>query len=65
MTKDEIRKTIAFIKGCSGDNEVAHVCEDDLKDEFIEFVAERDDELGELAKEVLKVNDLDFVRWYA
>lgn len=63
MTKEEIRKTVAEIERIKGDDEGAHSLEDYLREQFIRFVAEQGGEIGELAKEVLKTEDIRFGRY--
>ena len=48
------------------DNECAHIREDNLYLEFIDLVSKCDDiNLSEMAKELLKTQDMAFSRWYA
>jgi hypothetical protein len=65
MTKKEILTAIQKIKDERDDDEMQHVYEDNLRNSFIEFVAERKDKLGQLARLVLSTNKLDFARWCA
>lgn len=50
-----------------GDNdpEVSHSLEDNLYKEVLEAIAKGTENPSELAKEVLKVSELNFARWYA
>ena len=65
MTKKEILTAIQKIKDERDDDEMQHIYEDNLRNSFIEFVAERKDKLGQLARLVLSTNKLDFARWCA
>ena len=69
MTIEEIQKRIAKIESHGArDNEIAHGFEDDLYREFIEHVALGVFDiitLSNLAKEVLKSQQLDFDRYYS
>lgn len=65
MTQKEIFNRIEEISVNKRDDEKAHSMEDSLYADFIAFVAERDDELGVMAKMVLTTKELDFARWYA
>ncbi len=66
--KESFRKDIQKIRECAGDYEVAHGLEDKLYKEFVEFVANDkwiDADTREMAKEVLKVKDIEFARYCA
>ena len=67
MSIDEIKKNLDYIEGIKDDDECAHSAEDALKDSFIAYIAtlKEQPELQEKAKEILKVNDIDFCRWCA
>ena len=65
MTKKEIRTAVQEIKGTAHDPERAHVREDKLYESFITYVAMRDDQLGEKARLVLSVSEIEFERWCA
>jgi hypothetical protein len=66
MTKQHIRDRIAEIELVRSDNEVAHIREDKLYYEFVEYVGRTDrGKLGELARELMEVRKLDFARWHA
>ena len=65
MTIDDIKTKINQIKSVKTDDGFAHEIEDDLRDSFIKFVAENGDEnLKQMALEILKTKDIDFTRWY-
>ena len=66
MNLDEIKKLVFEIENKKWDDENAHCLEDYLKNKFIIFDANSNNtELSNLAKEVLKVNDIEFSRWFA
>ena len=47
------------------DPEVSHSLEDNLYKEVLEAIANGAENPSELAKEVLKVSEINFARWYA
>ena len=66
MTEKEIKKRIKKIEKISSDcgDEVAHGLEDELREEFIKYIADYGDmHLVEKAKLVLSTNDIEFARW--
>lgn len=65
MTIEEILQAIQEIRDVAEDGETAHINEDNLRTSFIESIAERRDELGELARLILSTDDIDFARWCA
>lgn len=66
MTLEEIFAKVEYIREISDDNECAHAEEDELRENFIKYVATLDiPSLAEKAKAVLKTNELNFERWYA
>jgi hypothetical protein len=62
---EEIQKMIDDIKHEATDDERAHSDEDTLRKNFIAFVGERKDKLGEMARLVLTTDNIDFARWCA
>jgi len=64
MNIKDIKKAIKSIED-SNDPEVKHGIEDNLYIDFIKHVADSGGELADLAKEVLKVDEMQFDRWYA
>lgn len=66
MTKEEIKEEVEgiFRQINDGDYEVAHRDEDTLMQYFIEYIAERDDELGEMAKIVLAPSKAEFPHYF-
>lgn len=67
MSIKDIQNRIQKIKDCAGDDEVAHGLEDDLNQDFIEYVSHTpyDNDLAEKAKLVLSVGEIRFARWCA
>jgi len=66
MTKDEAIQRVIEIEAIGRiDDERGHSKEDGLRSDFIRFVAEREDELGEIARIVLSTDSFDFARWCA
>lgn len=65
LTLEKAYEAIEQIKQSAWDYERAHSMEDGLWERFIELVAQRNDDLGELAKLVLTTKDIDFERYYA
>lgn len=66
MTLEEIKRRLKKIKN-SYDDEVQHADEDTLYHDFVKYVStyESSPELQEMAKEILKTEDMEFARWYA
>jgi len=62
MDIEIIKQRIEMIYAISSDYERAHGMEDDLMNEFIEFISSSDSKYADMAKEVLKVNNIDFSR---
>ena len=67
MTKPEIVQRVNEIREHADDDEKAHRMEDDLRRDFILFIAEvyRHSPIGAMAGEVLRSEDIDFARWCA
>ena len=65
MKVKEAKARIEHLKEISGDDEAAHIEEDDLRDDFIIFVAKRKDRIGKIAKIILTSEDVSFSRWCA
>jgi len=66
MTKQHIRDRVAEIQLVQSDDEVAHIKEDELYYEFVEYVGRTDrGKYGGLARELMEVRKLDFARWHA
>ncbi len=69
---EEVKKRIKEIELLEGDDETQHILEDKLYVDFIHYVAEYDvyevfdfEIIKEIAKELLKVDAMQFSRWYA
>lgn len=66
MTEENILYEIEIItKTLENDPEEAHALEDDLLTNFIEYIAKRKDKIGEKARLVLTVKDVNPCKWYA
>ena len=66
MDLEEIRNRLEKIKNKKNDPECAHDFENKLLKDFIKHVAESGiSHLSTHAKEVLKVDEIDFPRWRA
>ena len=66
MTKKEIVRMIQEIQDMANDDaESAHILEDNLREDFIKYIAKRKDCLGKKARLILTTNNIDFARWCA
>jgi len=66
MTKKEIVRMIQEIQDMANDDaESAHILEDNLREDFIKYIAKRKDYLGKKARLILTTNNIDFARWCA
>jgi hypothetical protein len=67
MTIEEIQARINQIKEKRYDSEKAHILEAELREKFIEYVAQlnRIPHLQEKAALVLKTKQIEFKRWFA
>lgn len=66
MTLEEIQKRVDEIRNIAYDSESAHVEEDGLRHDFIQFISELDNkELAQKAILVLSTDLIDFNRWCA
>jgi hypothetical protein len=66
MNSYYIRQRVWEIASMAHDPEAAHGEEDRLHKQFIEYIASHGpDPFAEMAKEVLKTEDIDFSRWCA
>lgn len=64
MTIEEIKRRVAAIENAQGDPNIAHDLEDSLLKDFVRYVARSGSPIfSEMAKEILKANELDFPRW--
>jgi len=64
-TVEYVQAYVNDIEAIQYDAETAHSLEDELRAMFIKYIAERDDELGHLARIILSTNNLSFPRWCA
>lgn len=66
MNLNDINKVVGEIDAAKGDDERAHGMEDDLRAAFIRHVAETaGGDLAEMARAVLKTEEINFCRWCA
>lgn len=65
MNLQEIKDRVKYIQSVSYDDEKAHAEEDALREDFIKYLAERKDRVGQKAKEILKTSSMLFRRWCA
>ena len=65
MTFEEIEKRVKEIGDIAWDDEGAHSSEDCLREDFIFYISQMDNELGRKAKLILTTNDVEFARWCA
>ena len=65
MTLDKIERRVRKIKNKIHDDEMAHSMEDDLREDFIKYIASHENEYQEMAIAVLRTNKLKFARWCA
>jgi hypothetical protein len=66
MDLKEIQRRIEEIESNKRDDQRAHSEEDRLREDFIVFIAENGNKkLSEMAREIMKTNDIDFARWCA
>lgn len=70
MTKEDVKVALEKIeKYAQDDNEMAHINQDYLFENFVKAIRdgkyETKDEIVEIATEVCKVIDIDFERWFA
>ena len=65
MTMEEIQSRVKAIDAEAGDNETQHSMQDKLYLDFIKYVATLEIPIAEKAREVAKVDDMPFSRWYA
>ena len=75
MTLEDIKQKIKemddiYVKELmsrSVDGETLHGLEDELKDDFIKLLSEDSTniEIKLMAKEIMKINDMNFPRWYS
>lgn len=68
MTTEEIQKRVIEIQEIARDDEAAHAREDELRDDFIAYVASLSKQhpgLAKKAKLVLSTSDIELSRWCA
>ena len=65
MTVEDTKKRIVEIRSKRDDSASAHIMEDELFHDFVRDVSLRRDELGKIARIVLKSGKIKFSRWYS
>ncbi len=65
MNIEEIQYRIKAINEISHDDEAAHSLEDRLYEDFIKHVSKRKDKIGNMARQILATQEIDFSRWCA
>ncbi len=67
MTNKQIQKRIQEIRDAAYDDEAAHAAEDNLREDFIDYVSTLTEypKLAKKAKLVLSTKEILFGRWYA
>lgn len=65
MTLEDITKLLNRIEKCKRDDEAAHSLQDQLFEDVLEAISLGADNPSMLAKEALKVLNIDFERWCA
>lgn len=65
MTVEEVADRVRRIAEMTGDNEAAHVEEDQLLEDVLSAIADGADNPAELAKAALAAREVNYDRWYA
>lgn len=65
MTTKQIQERINKIAARGGDDEYAHMDEDELYLDFVKYVSTLGGTVAKKAKLVLKTREFDFARWCA
>ena len=65
MNVKMVRVKIEEIRSITWDNETAHIEQDRLYTSVLESIAKNPRGAQRLAQEALKVQDIEFTRWYA
>ncbi len=66
LTPDAVRSQVDAISGIAGDEETAHVREDELHVDVLSAIADgRCTDVAACARLALTTLDIDFDRWYA
>jgi hypothetical protein len=65
MTIEEIEKRVQQIKEIADDDEMAHIKEDDLRNDVLIAISKGVPNAEELAYVVLKTGQIEFSRWCA
>ena len=66
MDIEKIKEKVAYIDSIKNDDEAAHSIEDQLRHDFILYIANfGPKDLSEMAREILKTEEIDFRKWCA
>lgn len=65
ITLEAVREGVASVRQKIGDNERAHLAEDQLLREVLQAIADGVPNARLLASEALKVTEIEYDRWYA
>lgn len=66
MTVDDVKKRLALIRvEAETDDETAHAAQDGLYTDVLQAIADGAEDASGLAREALRVREIEFSRWYA
>lgn len=65
MSVESVRGMVEKVESLSGDPEAAHSAEDQTLVAALQMIAEGCDDSAAVAREALRVREIDFPRWYA
>lgn len=66
MTPEQVREQVDHIRSnAHSDPEARHCEQDTVYIDVLRAIADGADNPRDLAKEAVKIDDIDFVRWYA
>lgn len=66
MTEADVLKRVDAIRAAAGDDEGAHIMDDDLRDDLLMAIANGEcDNPAACARAALATNEIGFSRWYA
>ena len=65
MKVKEAEQRVEEIEDIKTDDESAHSAEDSLRRDFIIHVAKRKDAIGNIARIILRTENMNFARWCA
>lgn len=65
MKVNEVKERIEGIKEVVYDDETAHILEDNLYHDFVEYVAQEKGKAARIARLILTTDKIEFCRWCA